>query len=229
MAAIIAAAGLSFQFNEPDWLPNERYETDERFEFRLMNSSGARIPLSEVSSGERVLMSTVLWRYQAEAAQRHYRLLLLDEPDAHLHPSLTRRFLNVLKKTFVEERGVRVIMTTHSPSTAALTPTGSLFEMLRVAPRIRRVTNSEAIANLTDGFVAVQDATRTVFVEGKSDPDFYKIIWQLLVETRGRNESPIVSPYPAVNFVFGQGRQTVLDNGASASPGRIYEFPWNHR
>lgn len=92
---------------------------DSTFKLRLQDVElGVEVPYEGLSSGEKVIMSTVLGRYDAQLVGRHPRFLLLDEPDAHLHPSLTRRFLNAVQKVFVEERGVRVIMTTQSPSSA---------------------------------------------------------------------------------------------------------------
>ena len=210
MSSIIRAAGLPFSINYPAELPISRFKTNEEFEFQLRDSEGLLVPMEQLSSGERVLMATATWRYQAQVAGRYYRLLLLDEPDAHLHPSLTRRFLNVIREVFVEQRHVRVIMTTHSPSTVALTPDGCLFEMRRSQPRLRAITRTAAVASLTGGFVAVQDATRTVLLEGKDDPPFYRQIWQMLVEPSLAGQAGVLKPYPNINFVRGQGRETVL-------------------
>jgi predicted ATPase len=212
MAAVIASAGLPFTLVPPRVLePTKAMDTNEEFEVDLRDSEGNLVPFDRLSSGERVLMSTAMWRYQAESAGKYFRLLLLDEPDAHLHPSLTRRFLKVLKEVFVEQREVRVIMTTHSPSTVALTPDGHLFEMCRAHPRIRPVQRSQAIATLTDGFVAVQDGTRTVFLEGKDDPPFFRTVWQLLTERPTTSQPGMIDAYPNINFVHGQGRQTVQE------------------
>lgn len=209
LSSIITAAGLPFTINHPQQLPHTRSRLSTKFEFELRDSHNNVVPLEQLSSGERVLMATATWRYEAEIAGRHFRLLLLDEPDAHLHPSLTRRFLNVVREVFVEQRDVRVIMTTHSPSTVALTPDGSLFAMQRTDPRLRPVSRAEAIATLTGGFVAVQDATRTVLLEGKEDPPFYRQVWQLLIEPVTPAQSGAIDTYPNINFMHGQGRQTV--------------------
>jgi hypothetical protein len=207
---VIAAAGLNFNFNLPPE-PQSRFTTNQSFEFQLRDIEGRIVPFNRLSSGERVLMSTALWRCKSEIAGKQYRLLLLDEPDAHLHPALTRRFLNVVKSAFVEERQVRVIMTTHSPTTVALIPRESLFEMTRSEPRIRITTREIAISNLTGGFVAVQDATRTVLLEGKTDPPFYRLAWRMLTEPYADGRPNVLNAYPNINFVRGTGRQTVQE------------------
>jgi AAA15 family ATPase/GTPase len=42
----------------------------------------------------------------------------VDEFDAHLNPSIAEKFIEVIQTYFVN-KGVQVIMTTHSPSTVA--------------------------------------------------------------------------------------------------------------
>ena len=48
-------------------------------------------------------------------------LLLVDEPDAHLHPTAQERLVNVLAKA-AENFGTQVILTTHSPSVVRALP-----------------------------------------------------------------------------------------------------------
>ncbi len=148
---ILETSGLPFRVDTPAVIRPTSLTYENRYELRLRDiERDLEVPFQDSSSGEKVIMSTVLWRYGAEQTGRHYRLLLLDEPDAHLHPSLTRRFLEVIRKVFVEERGVRVIMTTHSPSTVSLVPEESLFEMQRDDPRIRAASSkARAVTLLT--------------------------------------------------------------------------------
>ena len=211
MNGILEASGLPFRASNPEFIRPSSLVYSQQFLVSLRDTErGADVPFDGLSSGEKVLMSTALWRYGAEQVGKHYRLLLLDEPDAHLHPSLTRRFLNVIQQVFVEERGVRVILSTHSPSTVALAPAESLFEMRRTVPRIRAAPSKEdIIAVLTGGFIAVQEATRTVLVEGKDDPPFYQLVWDLLTERSAVSDPGPLDPYPNISFIFGQGKVTV--------------------
>jgi predicted ATPase len=210
LSSVIKAAGLAFTFNIPPPLRPSSGRSGESFNFQLRDRDGNAVPMNQLSDGERVLLATSVWRYHADLAGRYHRLFLLDEPDAHLHPSLTRRFLNILTTAFIRERGARVILTTHSPSTVALAPEGSLFQMQREQPRISRVSRADAIALLTDGFVAVQDSTRTVFLEGKSDPLFYQGIWQRIIEQPVSGQPGRLKPYPNLHFVYGQGKPTIM-------------------
>jgi hypothetical protein len=96
-----------------------------------MNESGRMISPRDLSSGEKVILQLALWMYNSRHHDRFPRLLLLDEPDAHLHPSMTRQFIDVIQEVLVNRYKVRVILTTHSPSTVALAPEGAVFEMTR--------------------------------------------------------------------------------------------------
>lgn len=81
--------------------------------------------------------------------------------DAHLHPSMTVQFLDVISEVLVRKHGVRVIMTTHSPSTVALAPEGAIFQMERGGAEILPVADRAAIISiLTAGLVTVSRATR---------------------------------------------------------------------
>lgn len=210
---ILDASGLPFRVDEPQAIRPTAMLSSNRVELRLRDiERNEEVPFHRLSSGEKVIMSTVLWQYGAQLTGRHHKLLLLDEPDAHLHPSLTRRFLEVIRKVFVEERGVRVIMTTHSPSTVALVPKEDLFEMRRTGQRIQAVQSKDrVIATLTDGFVVVQDATRIVLVEGRDDPPFYKLVWDLLTRRDGISDPGPLEPFPALAFIHGKGVETVQE------------------
>lgn len=167
---------------------------------------GIVVPVTEASSGERIMLSIVAWRYLAETSKIRYDAIILDEPDAHLHPSLVRKFLSVLQTVMVERHGARVIMTTHSPSTVALAPEGSVFELRRHGqPRIEQVKNSaEVIAKLTGGLVAVDAATRFVVLEGPTDQPFYEGLWTLMKEAG-------LPSFPGVSFFIRDGCSKVKD------------------
>lgn len=143
------------------------------------------IGFNDLSSGERIILRTILWFYNSQWNKISPKLFLLDEPDAHLHPSLTRQFLDVLKDVLVEQNNVRVILSTHSPSTVALAPDDSIFVMHRDAPRIRKTSKPEAIGVLTSGMVIVSPGTKFVLVEDEDDKSFYDVVRDILKEKNG--------------------------------------------
>ncbi|SDJ36407.1 AAA domain-containing protein, putative AbiEii toxin, Type IV TA system [Paraburkholderia steynii] len=164
------------------------------------------IRASSLSAGERAMLAVVSWRFLTQTAERHFDVILMDEPDAHLHPSLTKQYIDVLKTVMVDQYGARVIMTTHSPSTVALAPRDSVFEIKRTGEsRIEPVKNvSEVIARLTGGFVAVDSATKFVVIEGQTDEPFYKDLWTLMTEAG-------MPQFPGVAFLTRDGCAKVRD------------------
>jgi hypothetical protein len=83
----------------------------------------------------------------------------------------------------VEEKGVRVIITTHSPSTVALANEENLFVVNKTGVRIEKTTKDKALKILTSGvpsFSVNYENRRQVFVESPNDVLFYEKIYQKL-------------------------------------------------
>jgi len=84
----------------------------------------------------------------------------------------------------VQQHGLKVILTTHSPSTVALAPADSLFVMRRHGePRLVHATRDEALSALTVGIsvltVSVEDR-RQVFVESEYDQAVYQELYRIV-------------------------------------------------
>jgi len=73
---------------------------------------GNRVPLDVVSAGSGFLQ---VLQILTHALQTPSPVILLDEPDAHMHCSLQRSFLAVLRR-FCAERKIQLIMASHSES-----------------------------------------------------------------------------------------------------------------
>jgi ABC-type dipeptide/oligopeptide/nickel transport system ATPase component len=156
----------------------------------------------DLSSGEKTLLSVALWLYNANQHSRFPRLLLLDEPDASLHPSMTRQFLSVLKDVLVDRYGARVIMSTHSPSTVALVPAEAIFEMRRTTPRISpSASQATSIGLLTAGLVIVSPGSRHVLVEDNDDVKFYSMILEVLTDYGPTRDPRAIDPAPSIMFL----------------------------
>lgn len=141
--------------------------------------SDTKISPTELSSGEKVLISLVLALYNSEAGFQFPKLLLLDEPDAALHPQMVSQMLGVLQTTFLKKNKLRIIIVTHSPSTVALSDESSLRVMQRSAPRINACNKDSALRSLTFGvpFLSIQiENRRQIFTESIYDAQFYERI-----------------------------------------------------
>jgi predicted ATPase len=190
-------------------LPERAPFSNKQITYQLLledSKTGLPVPPAELSSGERVMFQMALWlfsfkqRYEHNAPSSSNRFLLLDEPDAHLHPALTKSFLDAIRSVFVEMHGIRVIMTTHSPSTVALTPESNLFVMTRDDPRIRPVKSKwQAVSQLTAGLLTIGSDSKCVFVEGSNDRKFYRALQLLL--TNPRDGTPTVDSSRSIVFI----------------------------
>src|SRR5690242_1820462 len=103
------------------------------------------------------------------------KVLLLDEPDATLHPAMIQSLLRVLDHIFCQRYGVKVMLVTHAPTTVALAPEESIYTMRRKgAPRVRSVSRDEALSSLLVGVPRLSirnEHRRQVFVESENDED----------------------------------------------------------
>jgi ABC-type ATPase involved in cell division len=175
--------------------------------------SGNEIAALDLSSGEKVLLQLVLWLFTAGNEGQFPKLLLLDEPDAHLHPSMTTQFLDVISEVLVNRHGVRVIMTTHSPSTVALAPEGSVFQLERGAAAVVKVDQRpDIISVLTSGLVTVSRTTKFCFVEDEDDVAFYEAVREVLMDHGPSRDPMALRPSPSIAFIpasIGAGKEKI--------------------
>jgi hypothetical protein len=117
---------------------------------------------------------------------------------------MTRQFMDVIKEVLVERYKVRVILTTHSPSTVALAPDESIFEMSRDEPRIRPSrSKEETIGLLTAGLVIVSQSTHYVMVEDDADVGFYGAVRDVLADYGPSRDSRALKSAPSLVFLPG--------------------------
>ena len=154
---------FDFEFSDPD-----DYELNlgnyEEFTFKAEmknRTTGAEYELDSLSSGEAVLMALCLVSFNRYLGRRRPKLLLLDELDAVLHPSMVSALVSALKGLFVPE-GTRILMTSHSPMTVAALDEADIFRVAREGDRVKvtRTTKSEAISELSEGLATVDTGLR---------------------------------------------------------------------
>jgi hypothetical protein len=202
---------------------------DAIYHLKLKNPvSGVEVTPADLSSGEKAILRTLLWLVRASHQGKFAKLYLLDEPDAHLHPSMTVQFLNVIKDVLVGKHGIRVILATHSPSTVALAPEGSVFEMYKDQPRVRPSPSiAHSVGLLTAGLVVVSRGTRFVFVEDQDDVDFYTKLWEVLTHPNANSSVGLLSRTPSLVFLaasVGKGANRSTGGGSSVVPQWIQKF-----
>lgn len=173
---LISTSGLNYQLTTPEGLS---LRVPFHLKLRAIDKD-VTLDFSSLSSGEHVIIATYLWLYTAREYGILPRLIILDEPDAHLHPSMIRGFIGSLNDILVKKYGCRVIMTTHRPDTVASAPEGSLFEMFRDGVRLRPANSKEAtLGRLCSNLFTVIPGARGVLVEDNADVDFYRTVLRL--------------------------------------------------
>ena len=163
-------AGLfDFEFSDPgDYrLDMNNYEQFS-FKAEMTNrANGVRYELHSLSSGEKVLMTLCLMAFNQYLGRRRPRLLLLDEVDAVLHPSMVAALVETLKSLFVRQ-GTKVLLTSHSPMTVAALDDSEVFRVVRTGDHVRVVptTRTEAIDELSEGLATVDVGLRIAARDG---------------------------------------------------------------
>ncbi|REC52675.1 hypothetical protein DRF62_15260 [Chryseobacterium piscium] len=158
------------------------------------NITRKHISFESLSSGEKTIMALIFVLYNAANNGKFPEVLLFDEPDAHLHPSLAKLFLDVIQDVLVKEQSVKVILTTHSPSTIALAPSESIYKMDRILGYPIKENKDTAIQNLSNGLASLsiengnlgivynikQTPKHILFTEGVTDKIILDTAWKKL-------------------------------------------------
>ncbi len=140
------------------------------FQFRLEHpNKHLKIDFSSLSSGEKVLMALVASIYKASSDQHFPDILLLDEIDASLHPSMIKNLLDTMNDIFLKN-GTKVILVTHSPTTVALAPEDSIYVMNKLGEsRIEKKNRNDALSILTEGFATLEEGLKIFDEISKQD------------------------------------------------------------
>ncbi|MCU1362778.1 MAG: hypothetical protein JWM55_606 [Acidimicrobiaceae bacterium] len=178
-----------------EFVPPLGREPDLEYEAQLRHrQTGEIVHVSKLSSGEKTLLAIAMTMYSSSVTPSSMampQILLLDEADASLHPSMIKNLLQVLEELFVDRFNVRVILATHSPTTVALAREDSLYVMRRSeSRRLIKATRDQALGALTVGLPTLSVSTenrRQVFVESEYDEVAYTKLFQIL---RGTLNSP---------------------------------------
>lgn len=187
---ILKRAKLPYEFPSPGLSNPELAYTLKLIDI----TTGKNISVNDLSSGEKVLMSLALAIYNVGEGGVRPELLLLDEPDAPLHPQYSHLMIETLIETIVKRAGVKVVMTTHSPTTVAIAPDNSVYEINREEKIPAMISPGKAVTVLTQGidFLRVSyEKRRQVFVESKYDVEYFEKLFDALNRRRKFNYQPI--------------------------------------
>lgn len=208
---ILRASNLGFRINIPDLYSDDQYKP-----ILTKEKSSKQIEFSALSSGEKILMSFAFCVYYASDKRQTSvfpKLLLLDEIDAPLHPSMSKNMVNTIISTLVGQHNIKVIATTHSPSTIALTPEDAIYVIKAGEPGIHKISKSKALNIITHGVPTLAisyDGRRQVFVESPGDAKIYDGVYKL-IKQKINSERSLDFIATGVRNATGEERNTGCD------------------
>jgi ABC-type branched-subunit amino acid transport system ATPase component len=181
---VLKNADIGFRVLEPN-IFNFNQQNPQKFQLKLLkNRTHDEMSLIELSSGEKVMMSLALAILNSTKLRTFPKLILLDEPDAALHPSLIQKFLDVVINLLCKENNINVILSTHSPTTVALAPSDSIYLVDNESTAfLSKTSKDDALKSLLVGLPALSvqyENRRQIFVESGNDVKYYESIYKKL-------------------------------------------------
>ncbi|MFJ2764891.1 ATP-dependent nuclease [Streptomyces prasinus] len=142
-------------------------------------SEGVIHPIDKLSSGEKSLLGLMYFVRRLSASGG---VLLLDEPEQHLHPTLQAALFEAMKE--LAERA-QVIVVSHSPNLISTVPVSGLLEVLPASEsRANQITQLASqpsrmglLAELGLTPAQVLQADGLLVVEGKTDQQFLSTVF----------------------------------------------------
>lgn len=179
---ILADHKIDFNFKIID---NKSFNPHNDLDFQLIKkSSGQSVDFNDLSSGEKIIIGLVIKLFITKYYNTELGypgLIVLDEPDAFLHPEMTGLLIAVLEQTFVRQFGMKVLITTHSPTTVALAPEDSIFQLTNHAnSSLTKISKDAALEMLTSSIPTLSidyKNHRQIFVESPTDVNYYQALY----------------------------------------------------
>lgn len=163
----LGSEGSTFNFLRENWkIGNKGFIKDIEITFR--NQSGVRIVDRQLSEGElKLAFYVAIYEFVAEDNS----IMLLDEPDAHVHEFWKFRLLTLFKKYVPFNR--QTIFTTHSPGLINAIDKKSLVSLKSEKDGLVSASVDSDISDLLEGLgenrMAIYSDRPFVLLEGRSD------------------------------------------------------------
>lgn len=176
--SILERLKIPYRVNNPI---NDDRDAPFLLSLESVDQPDVQIKPQDLSTGEKVLVSLALAIYNADHNLRKPDLLLLDEPDAGLHPSMSKYEVSILREDIFKKLNIPVIITTHSPTTLVALEGEEIYEKDRGVNEPRKVSKQEALHILTEDIpylTVAMNKRRTVFVESSYDVFIYNSLFK---------------------------------------------------
>jgi len=212
---VLAEADIPYTINHPG------SNSSQNFQAVLTHKvTGAPVGLDSLSSGERAVLFLLpkFWIVDNKLVGLP-KLILFDEVDATLHPSLTRLLTGTLRK-LAKNKNSHVVLVTHSPSTVSLIAKQDPDAVFILTadngnpPKhtLVKSTSEQAVHELTDGIISVTSSTTFVITEASTDEFVYRNLFEVLTAKGHLSKSP--------NIVFLRA-SSIKDDGNGGGSGQV--------
>ena len=183
--------GLDLSFN----LSSINYNKEEVL---FKDNSGNEFDIDELSTGEKTLLSKILYLYFKEYKDK---VILIDEPELSLHPSWQNKVLKIYEN-FVKQNNCQIIIATHSPHIIGSAKPEYIRVLKKIDDRIeveqynqsyglefsQILTNIMGLEYLRTPDVAKRmDRVKALIIQNEYDSKEFKDEWQWLEENLGKN------------------------------------------
>jgi predicted ATPase len=136
----------------------------------IIHTPRGDIDIDDLSGGEKEILNTFIRFHQLKPRDA---IILFDEADAHLHPDIERRYLEILRELSI---GNQLWLTTHSPEMMIAAGSDTLYTVLKEplsdgSNQLVRVSDTdmlhEALSEVMGSRGLVSFNQRIVFIEGE--------------------------------------------------------------
>ncbi len=127
-----------------------------------------------LSPGEEMHLLALIWAFHTSNNKKiQPSILLLDEPDAHMHDSLVNVFYRIIINELVEKFGIQVLIITHRTTSCYLVPLENIFKMSN--NKINPIESYKEINfDLSGNLIRINKPFRFTWVEANNDKIFWK-------------------------------------------------------
>lgn len=166
--------------------------------------NGKPVIFNSLSTGQKSIFYLIFSIYGLELENA---LVLIDEPELHLHPALQKKYFELLKKAR-KKRNLQIILSTHSPVFIDEETIKSTFRFYKkdddtkiIIPEIKKNSKKDDDTNIKEikelfqiltytNSARIFFANRVVLVEGASDEYFFKFFYDnYFLKHHNTNES----------------------------------------
>ena len=182
----------------------------------MRDTQGVSLLVSDLSSGERFLVALAILLFNCQQEGRPPKALIMDEPDAHLHPAVIAHVVTAVERAISEEFNCRIVFSTHRPDTVAICNPDEIFEVFSdMLAHPSCTSKAEVIGQLTANLLAVIPNTPCALVEDEHDAALFRVVSSIIVQHCLINLQPLPVFQPVST-----GRSTSKVSGSLAASRR---------